>query len=282
MNGVKLFGVLAAAAVLAACTSDIERLRTTEGTGSTFTRALTNEYRDFTVFEADEMFDWRDARYFARKGLAAAGGEVVLPEDPANWDEPAAVVGEMNSARGRLAQLLDANARDRVPELAARAQGRFDCWVEQQEENHQADHIAACRDEFFRSLGELEAAMAPQQPMPAPEPMMAPESFLVLFDWDKSNIRPDAQATLDRALAAMRRRGEPAITVTGHADRSGPEDYNLPLSLRRADAVRDVLIGGAVAADRITVSGRGEEEPAVPTADGVREQANRRVEIIIQ
>ena len=282
MNRVKLFGVLAAAAVLAACTSDIERLRTTEGTGSTFTRALTNEYRDFTVFEADEMFDWRDARYFARKGLAAAGGEVVLPEDPANWDEPAAVVGEMNSARGRLAQLLDANARDRVPELAARAQGRFDCWVEQQEENHQADHIAACRDEFFRSLGELEAAMAPQQPMPAPEPMMAPESFLVLFDWDKSNIRPDAQATLDRALAAIQRRGEPAITVTGHADRSGPEDYNLPLSLRRADAVRDVLIGGAVAADRITVSGRGEEEPAVPTADGVREQANRRVEIIIQ
>ena len=282
MNRVKLLGILAAAAVLAACTSDIERLRTTEGTGSAFTRALTDEYRDLTVFEADEMFDWRDARHFARKGLAAAGGEVVLPENPGDWDEPAAVVGEMNSARGRLVQLLDAGARDRVPDLAARAQVRFDCWVEQQEENHQADHIAACRDEFFRSLGELETAMAPQQPMPAPEPMMAPESFLVLFDWDKSNIRPDAQAELDRALAAIRRRGEPAITVTGHADRSGSEDYNLPLSLRRADAVRDVLIGGTVAADRITVSGRGEEEPAVPTADGVREQANRRVEIIIQ
>jgi OOP family OmpA-OmpF porin len=119
--------------------------------------------------------------------------------------------------------------------------------------------------------------------MPAPtaaaEPM-APETFIVYFDFDKSDINSAAQAVLSEVLAAVQA-GAP-ISVTGHADRSGPEDYNMGLSLRRADAVREALITGGVTADQITVSGRGEEEPAVPTADGVKEQANRRVEIIIQ
>jgi outer membrane protein OmpA-like peptidoglycan-associated protein len=56
----------------------------------------------------------------------------------------------------------------------------------------------------------------------------------------------------------------------------------MALSLRRADSVRSSLISGGVSADKITVAGRGESEPAVPTADGVREPKNRRVEIILQ
>ena len=72
------------------------------------------------------------------------------------------------------------------------------------------------------------------------------------------------------------------ISATGYADLSGSEEYNQKLSLQRADAVRDYLIKGGVPAERITVAGRGEADPAVPTANGVREQANRRVEIILQ
>jgi OOP family OmpA-OmpF porin len=279
MFKLKVLGALAAAAMLVGCTSDIEQIRnTTEGTGSAFTQALTKEYRDFALYEADEMYDWPDASYFARKGLAAAAGEVVLPEELANWDLPADKVDEMSAARSKLVGLLDNGGRDNAPEIAARAQAKFDCWVEQQEENHQPDHIAACRDEFFAALAELEQALMPA-PMAAEAPMM-PETFIVYFDFDMSNINPAAQAVLNEVLAAVQS-GAP-ISVTGHADRSGPEDYNMGLSLRRADAVREALIAGGVTADQITVSGRGEEEPAVPTADGVREQANRRVEIIIQ
>jgi OmpA family len=72
------------------------------------------------------------------------------------------------------------------------------------------------------------------------------------------------------------------ISATGHADRAGPEDYNMALSLRRADAVREALITSGVSPDAITVAGRGESEPAVPTPHGVKEQANRRVEIVLQ
>jgi outer membrane protein OmpA-like peptidoglycan-associated protein len=69
--------------------------------------------------------------------------------------------------------------------------------------------------------------------------------------------------------------------VTGHADRSGSDAYNMALSLRRANAVKDQLVREGIAANQIVVVGRGESQPLVPTADGVREPQNRRVEIVL-
>ena len=277
----KLVGAFVALAFLAGCVgSDIEAMRSAEGTGSAFTRALTEEYRQITLFEADQMYDWQDAGYFARKGLRAAAGEVVEPEVLANWDLPADKVDELASARARLVALLDASARQKAPEDAAHAQGRFDCWVEQQEENHQPDHIAACRDEFYAALAKLEEAMKP-----APEPMMPkaqPEPFVVFFAFDSSVLSAEAENTINAAVAAAQDAGMSEFSVTGHADRSGSEDYNNRLSISRANAVQDALVARGVAAGAVSVAGRGESDPAVPTADGVAEQANRRVVIIIQ
>jgi OOP family OmpA-OmpF porin len=276
MMKMKILGALAALGLLAGCASNIQQVRTVEATGSPFTAALTEEYRQFAVFEADEMYDWGNADYFARKGLSAAGGEVVLPEEVGSWDLPADKVDEITAARARLVAALDAGGRDQAPELAARAQGRFDCWVEQQEENHQPDHIAACRDEFLKAMDELEAAMAPQM-------AASPETYLVLFDFDKADLNEAGKAVVDQLIADLKiMGGAPSISVTGHADRSGSEDYNMALSLRRADTVRQALIDAGIVADQVTVSGRGESENAVPTADGVAEQGNRRVEIIVQ
>jgi outer membrane protein OmpA-like peptidoglycan-associated protein len=70
--------------------------------------------------------------------------------------------------------------------------------------------------------------------------------------------------------------------VTGHADRAGPDSYNMALSMRRADAVKAVLVREGVPANQIAVVARGESQPLVPTADGVREPQNRRVEIVLQ
>lgn len=279
MRALSVLGVVAALGFLAGCSSDIEQVRNVQATGaSPFNQALAEEYKQFAIYEADSMFDWPDAGYFARKGLAAAGGaETPLPEELANWDIPVGMVDELTSARARLITVLDAGARDSNPVLAARAQGRFDCWVENAEENHQPMAIQACRDEFYTALEQLETP-AP----PAAAPAVPPEVYIVLFDFDKANIRPDGQQVVNQVLADAKAKGTPQISVTGHADRAGPADYNLALSLRRADAVRQALIAGGISADQITVSGRGEEEPAVPTPDGVREQANRRVEIIIQ
>jgi OOP family OmpA-OmpF porin len=280
MRRLQLCGAFVAVGFLAGCVgSDIEAMRGVEGTGSDFTRALTEEYRQITLFEADDMYDWIDAGHFARKGLRAAGGEVVEPEPIDAWDLPADKVGELTDARGRLVSLLDATARSKVPQDSAHAQGRFDCWIEQQEENHQPAHIAACRDAFYEALAKIEEAMKPAEPEP---PAAAPTPFVLFFDFDSSTIDSDGQAVIDSAIAMANNLGVTEFSVTGHTDRAGPEEYNLGLSLRRAGAVKAALEAHGIDGNDISVAGRGEAENAVPTADGVRERANRRVEIIIQ
>ena len=72
------------------------------------------------------------------------------------------------------------------------------------------------------------------------------------------------------------------IIATGHTDRSGPERYNQRLSERRAASVRAELIRLGIPEAQIVILGKGETTPLVPTADGVREQQNRRVEIVLQ
>jgi OOP family OmpA-OmpF porin len=278
MNILKLLGVVGAMAVLSACTSDIQRIRTTEPSGGTaFTQALTKEYRELAVFEADQMYDWRDAGWYARRGLASARGELVTPQDPAERDLPLDTLPTINDTRIRLLKALDGGAREAKPQVAARAQSRFDCWLEQQEENFQNDHISACRDELMAALNELEAK--PAAPAAA---TVAPATYLVLFDFDKSNINAAAASVVSQVVADFQANKSTAISVTGHTDRAGTAAYNLKLSERRADAVRAALIKAGIPAEAITTAWKGESEPAIPTADGVREQANRRAEIIIQ
>jgi outer membrane protein OmpA-like peptidoglycan-associated protein len=122
----------------------------------------------------------------------------------------------------------------------------------------------------------------PQVAPPPPPPPVAPPSFMVFFDWDRSNLSQQALNTIKQAAAAFKSKGNARITATGHTDTSGPEAYNMALSLRRANAVKDALVREGVPAQAITVIGRGEQGLLVQTADGVREPQNRRVEIVIQ
>ncbi len=117
---------------------------------------------------------------------------------------------------------------------------------------------------------------------PPPAPMAAPPSFMVFFDWDRSNLSAQALNTIKQAAGAYKTKGTARVTATGHADKSGPEAYNMALSLRRANTVKDALVREGVPATAIAVVGRGETMPLVQTADGVREPQNRRVEIVIQ
>jgi hypothetical protein len=128
----------------------------------------------------------------------------------------------------------------------------------------------------------LVAACSSQPPPPPPQPAPAQAtSFMVFFDWDRSDLSQQAQNTISQAANAFKQTGAARITATGHADRSGPENYNMALSLRRANAVKDSLVRNGVPAGAIQVIGKGESQPLVPTADGVREPQNRRVEIVV-
>jgi outer membrane protein OmpA-like peptidoglycan-associated protein len=127
----------------------------------------------------------------------------------------------------------------------------------------------------------LKFGSAPPPP-PPPPPAVAPPSFMVFFDWDRSNLSQQALTTIQQAANAFKAKGNARITATGHTDTTGPEAYNMALSLRRANAVKDALVRDGVPAQAITVVGMGKRGLLVPTADNVREPQNRRVEIVIQ
>jgi len=123
------------------------------------------------------------------------------------------------------------------------------------------------------------APMPVPKPAPAPVPVAQPRAFLIFFDWDRTNIRPDAQQILEAAARAVKQGKQVRIALTGHADRSGRTSYNQRLSERRAAAAKAAMVTLGIPASSIATVGRGESQPLVATADGVREPRNRRVEI---
>ena len=125
---VKFSGAMAALVLLVGCSSNIHAVKMAQGTGSAYAKALTVEYKAF-VAELTNAYDWSHADYFAKKGLAASHGEVVPPEDLVNWKVLDSSKDDLAAARQSLIAALDAGARDGKPDLAAKAQVRFDCWV---------------------------------------------------------------------------------------------------------------------------------------------------------
>ena len=101
----------------------------------------------------------------------------------------------------------------------------------------------------------------------------------MFFDWDKDTVTPQGMQIVQQAAAAYKSGTPVQIQVTGYTDRSGSPGYNQRLSERRANNVAKALAGLGVPREQMLVSGRGENDNRVPTANGVREPQNRRVEI---
>jgi outer membrane protein OmpA-like peptidoglycan-associated protein len=106
--------------------------------------------------------------------------------------------------------------------------------------------------------------------------------FTLYFENDTIDLTDHSRKTFPQVIASIRGRQPKEIYVLGHADRVGTELYNVELSSRRADRVRELLISNAVGSDALVVSFHGEAKPLVQTEDEVAEPLNRRVEIIVR
>jgi len=294
-------GAVVALLAVSGCvsTSSIDSLDGVTPSGDAFSKALFSDYshlahsfgvngsRSNTAYDAANTFtlmgsgaDVTDlANAFAAKALKASTGEDVLPEDPIEDDPDSAAVHQT------LLRALD-EGREKQPEVMARAQAAYDCWVMDAQVDGMATAASQCHQQALAALDRLGAGPAPA-PAPAPvaqTPVPAPASnpdYTVYFDLASWTLTAEDLKVLQDAIDAARQGRQSTIDVVGHTDTSGSTDYNMKLSVRRADVVKDALVAMGARPDAIKVSGVGESDLAVQTADGVKEPKNRRTVITL-
>lgn len=130
------------------------------------------------------------------------------------------------------------------------------------------------------AAAEPETAPAVYVPPPVQTPAAAPRSYLVFFDFARSDLTAQAKAIVDAAARNASAAKASQLAVTGHTDTVGSDAYNIRLSRRRAESVAAELERQGVPAAEIAIVARGKRDLLVPTADGVREPQNRRVQIV--
>lgn len=240
--------LLAAVLAVSGCAEyRIEQLERAPTDGYPFARALKSEYEAYAKHESRVNYDQIDASTFAIKGLQASHGLEVLPEDPRTWDIPAADLPRMLEARDRLLFAIHKSGRVIAPELAAKTQVSYDCWVNQKEENFQSKEIQRCESGFFTNLAELEKTVDKYAP-----------AFQVFFDFNSPKLRHDAHPVLDRVAKIATNMSDFTIKITGRTDAAGGRKFNLKLSQERALNVREALIKMGVPEKRIVAVGGGE------------------------
>lgn len=151
----------------------------------------------------------------------------------------------------------------------ARARARQDSIDAANRARAEADRLA--REEADRRAAADRAAAARTA-------LMADIAAMVHFDYDRSDVRSDDMANLDRKAAILNANSALRIRISGHADDRGSDEYNLALGNRRAAAAKRYLVSKGIADGRIDIVSYGEERPTAQGADEASWQQNRRDE----
>lgn len=249
---------------------DVEAARTMAPEGTPFAQGLRTGYFSLTDYDKSQG-DLGDASHFARKAVSSARGLNVQPDAVAYRTLGEGDASELTAARARLMAGLEGGGRIRAATDASKAQVSYDCWLEAIEARDQP-RIDTCKKDFEDAMAAVEKALAAD----------IEDTYLVFFAFDRSDLTPVGETVLTEVVDAWRQ-GRPArVVLAGHADRAGPEAYNMRLSERRARTVAAALTAMGIPADTLDVQWFGESQPRVPTPDGVAEPQNRRVEIMFE
>lgn len=285
MKQLKFFVLAGFAAIMVTgCgTVDIKSVADMQTTRDAFKSALHKEYVALADAEYMES-DIEDAEYFVAKAKDAGLGLDVAPQPMAERKIPGYAKKSMAKARAELVSKLWNGAEELTPGPAARAQAMFDCWLQEQEEDNQPDHIRACRQAFTAALFDMKT-----HPKVAAKPMMKkkkmmpktvmPAPYVVYFGFDSAEITDSEMVKIKQAYADFRLRKPSKLLVAGHTDTSGNKAYNLGLSRYRAAEVSNRLMELGVPRNAVQRSRHGEVAPVIETGDGRRNGKNRRVTI---
>lgn len=238
--------------------------------GSEFSIALAKEYGALAKKESRVYNDMIDARHFALKGMDAASGKEVMPENPSAWDLHPNDLPWVMDVYNRLVFALERGGRLIEPELAAQAQVSFDCMIEELEEGpnlhkDQPREISVCTKLAKDKLAQFETAVYKNGPVRT-----------VMFDYNSANLEHDAMLVIKEVAERVKHFRDRKIMLVGHTDPVGKRGYNTRLSMRRALAVRKALMDMGVARVYIRVTDpRGE----LKTSRMEVEPKNRHVDI---
>jgi outer membrane protein OmpA-like peptidoglycan-associated protein len=268
----KVLLVTAAAGLLSACADrwDADGARALPNSGSLFSQALQKEYADLAGAERAEM-DWGDAAYFVRKAKAAASGMDVQPTDLSERSLKAPYAAEAAAMRETLMAALALPSAKKLPGVAAKAQAAgFDCYMQEAEEGHQPDDIAACKATFDAAIKTLTDVPAVTGP------------FIIYFKSGSSMLDNNAMTVIKGAADAFKANKQVTVLISGHTDTVGNARFNILLSQKRAESVAAALASMGVSASAMALEAYGEEKLRVSTVNGAAEAQNRRVEILMK
>ena len=230
--------------IVSCAVQDIEDLHHTARKGSEFSQELANQYEKLAKRD-NRKSSLENASFFAVKGMHAASGEEVSPEDPEKWENVSEeMLPKLMQKRLHLVSLLDKGGRWKSPKEAAAAQVGFDCMVSEQTPcGCCSDDTAMCREMFDKNLTSLEG--------------MTP-SYVIHFEEDKSDLSGDSTKVLNQVANAARAMPDAKIHVVGFTDPEGGWKYNLVLSQNRANTVAQTLMHMGVDRNRLHAIGKGE------------------------
>ena len=264
---------------------------------SNFQEYLHNEYKRRATFEAKEMHDWNSAKLYAEKALISLETDKIYPEKISYWKLPEENMDKIKKGYDNLMTVYD-NAKIIDPYNLAKAISSLDCWSEQQEENWQTWDINNCKEDFLNSMHIIYEKISSRKEnknfstnqdnkiknLLEDEVTVVTKDKnndllqIIYFDFDKFNLSNVSKNKIKLFIKKNRNKINEYLVV-GHTDTKGSEDYNISLSIKRAEVVEELLIDYGINKNKIKILGKGEESLAVNTPDETKQPANRRVEI---
>ena len=282
---------------LGGCSASYKQLSTMENKEpKNFQEHLLSEYKKRASFEAEEMHDWNSAKLYSEKALKSLETDEIYPEEISYWKLPEENINEIRIAYDNLMTIYK-DAKKIDPFNLAKAISSLDCWSEQQEENWQTWDINSCKNDFLNAMHNIYEKISTQENEQEntnknnnlenetkDEVTIVTKNEnkelmqIIYFDFDQFNL---SEVSKDKIKKFLNNYGSiiNEYLVVGHTDTKGTNKYNLSLSIKRAEVVKEILINYGINQNSIKILGKGEESLAVNTPDDTKQPANRRVEI---
>ena len=259
---------------------------------------VSKEYKEFAYSELYEMHDELDANYFAFKANNILKTKIIRIEDPKNWKIPDNYENEAKEEYKKISSLLKEEFTFQYPKLVAKLVSGYDCWLEQIEENWQIKDIEDCKNKFTNAYKKIltsevsKKSISKKQKSEISSSSVSEKdksyfikgdktkSVLVFFNYDSHKLSITEKDKLDNYISTLIKTDSNPIIIYGHTDTKGSKKYNLILSEQRALSVSKYFRKKGIN-NKLIIKSYGEDYPLIMTGDNVKEENNRRVEVII-